>query len=68
MFNGIAIRTYRFAIAAAAIVGSTILIECGSDDNTPSDDSGVPAVSDSTLEVGSLPVAETLAPLETTAP
>jgi hypothetical protein len=48
-------RNHRYAIAALALVGSTVLISCGSDNNsnnnTPTD-SGV-VVGDTTLSGGS---------------
>ena len=48
-------RNHRYAIAALALVGSTVLISCGSDDNsndnTPTN-SGV-VVGDTTLSGGS---------------
>jgi hypothetical protein len=42
-------RTHRFAIAGIALVASTTLIGCGSDDNNAPANSGVPVVADSTI-------------------
>jgi hypothetical protein len=42
-------RIPSFAIAGVALVASTVLIGCSSDDNTPSNNSGVPVVVDSTI-------------------
>jgi hypothetical protein len=51
-------RTQRLAIAGVALVASTILISCSSDDNNAPADSGVPIVADSTI--ASTPSADTV--------
>ena len=52
-------RTHRFAIAGVALVASTILISCGSDDDEDAPvDSGAPIVADSTI--ATLPIADTV--------
>jgi hypothetical protein len=68
----------RLAIAGLALVASTIMISCGSDNNSnPTDTGNTPAVGDTTLGSGStvggagtLPIADTIAvdTVETTAP
>ncbi len=52
-------RIHRFAIAGMALVASTILISCGSDDDNAPADSGVPVVVDSTIGTATLPIADT---------
>jgi hypothetical protein len=47
-------RTHRFAIISVALVASTTLISCGSDDNDAPADSGVPVVADSTIATAPL--------------
>jgi hypothetical protein len=42
-------RIHSFAIAGIALVASTALIGCSSDNKTPSNNSGVPVVVDSTI-------------------
>jgi hypothetical protein len=56
-------RSHRYAIAGVAIVASTILISCGSDDDDSPVDSAVPVVSNSTIS--SLPIAETTVDVST---
>jgi len=51
-------RTHRFAIAGIALVASSVLVSCGSDDDDAPGDSGVPVV-DSTIEGATLPIADT---------
>ena len=61
-------HTPRLAIAGLALVASTIMISCGSDNNsTPTDTGNTPAVSDTTGGVGTLPIAETSV-VDTTTP
>jgi hypothetical protein len=52
-------RTNRFAIAGVALVASTFMISCSSDDNNAPANSGAPVVADSTI-AGSVPVDSTL--------
>jgi hypothetical protein len=53
-------RTHRFAIVGVALVASTILVGCGSDDGDAPVNSGVPIVADSTIETtATLPIADT---------
>jgi hypothetical protein len=62
-------RTQRYAIAAVVLAASTILMSCGSDnDSNPSDNSGAPVVADSTIALNTLPIADTLPVAETTLP
>ena len=62
-------HTSRFAIAAFAVVASTAMISCSSDNNsTPTNTGNTPAVSDTTGGVGSLPLAETTVVVDTTTP
>jgi len=61
-------RTNRFAIAGLALVASTVMISCSSDNNsTPTDTGNAPAVSNTTPGVGTLPIAETSV-VDTTTP
>ena len=55
-------RVHRFAVAGVALLTSTILISCGSDEDAPAD-TGFPTVSDSTIS--SLPIAETTIDIST---
>ncbi|HEX3090519.1 MAG TPA: hypothetical protein VHQ23_17830 [Ilumatobacteraceae bacterium] len=50
-------HAYRFAVAGAALVASTVLISCSSDDNDAPANSGAPVVADSTI--ATLPIADT---------
>ena len=60
-------HTSRFAIAALAVVASTSMIACSSDDNsTPTNTGNAPG--DTTVDVGSLPIAETSVVVDTTTP
>ena len=68
-------RTNRLALAGLALVASTIIISCSSDNNsTPTNTGNAPAVGDTTLGSGStvggagtLPIAETSV-VDTTTP
>jgi hypothetical protein len=53
-------RTKRFAIAGVALVASTLLMSCSSDDDDAPANSGAPIVADSTIATNAtLPIAET---------
>jgi len=61
-------NTSRLAIAGLAVVASTVMIACSSDDNSnPTNTGNAPAVGDTSVTSGSLPIAETSV-VETTAP
>jgi hypothetical protein len=62
-------NTSRLAIAGLAVVASTVMIACSSDDNgTPTNTGNAPAVGDTSVTSGSLPIAETTVVVETTSP
>ena len=61
-------HTSRFAIAGLALVASTVMIACSSDDDSnPTNTGNAPAVGDTSVTSGSLPIAETSV-VETTSP
>ena len=61
-------NTSRLAIAGLADVASTVMIACSSDDNSnPTNTGNAPAVGDTSVTSGSLPIAETSV-VETTSP
>jgi hypothetical protein len=61
-------NTSRLAIAGLAVVASTVMIACSSDDNSnPTNTGNAPAVGDTSVTSGSLPIAETSV-VETTSP
>ena len=61
-------NTSRLAIAGLAVVASTVMIACSSDDNSnPTNTGNAPAVGDTSVTTGSLPIAETSV-VETTSP
>jgi len=61
-------NTSRLAIAGLAVVASRVMIACTSDDNSnPTNTGNAPAVGDTSVTSGSLPIAETSV-VETTSP
>jgi hypothetical protein len=61
-------NTSRLAIAGLAVVASTVMIACSSDDDSnPTNTGNAPAVGDTSVTSGSLPIAETSV-VETTSP
>ena len=52
-------NTSRLAIAGLAVVASTVMIACSSDDDSnPTNTGNAPAVGDTSVTSGSLPIAE----------
>jgi len=61
-------NTSRLAIAGLAVVATTVMISCSSDDTTPTDTGNAPAVGDTSVTSDTLPIAETTVVVETTSP